>query len=127
MPARGRLRTFAYVDAEKAEIYRAVMRAFMDAKDRFALHLRPAEVAKALTERSRSESVEEIETALRQLTEWGNLDASADTADVVTVEDFYRERRLYQLSRRGEAAERALRVYEETVEQPGELQARGRG
>jgi uncharacterized protein (TIGR02677 family) len=121
MERPGRLRTFAYVDAEKAELYRAIMGAFTRAKEQFALHLRPDEVARALAERE-GEPLEGIEPALRQLEEWGNLDSSADTADVATVEDFYRERRLYQLSRAGEAAERALRIYEELIRQPGELQ-----
>ncbi|MCZ7677852.1 MAG: DUF2397 domain-containing protein [Sandaracinaceae bacterium] len=32
-----RLRTFAYVDAEKAPVYRAIMGAFFAAKERFVL------------------------------------------------------------------------------------------
>jgi uncharacterized protein (TIGR02677 family) len=118
----GRLRTFAYLDAEKAEVYRGVMSSFMAAKERFSLHLRPDEVATALSDRGWELERDDVEPALRQLTEWGNLDSSPDTAEVSTVEDFYRERRLYQLSREGEAAERALRVYEEAIRQPGELQ-----
>jgi uncharacterized protein (TIGR02677 family) len=122
MSRPGRLRTFAYLDAEKAETYRAVMAVFMAAKERFALHLRPDEVTTALLDRGFERSTEDLESVLRQLTEWGNLDSSPDTAEVSTVEDFYRERRLYQLSREGDAVERALRVYEEAIRQPGELQ-----
>ena len=48
MDRLGRLRTFAYVDVEKAEQYRAVIGAFAVAKERFALHLRPEEVVEAL-------------------------------------------------------------------------------
>lgn len=118
----GRLRTFAYVDAEKAEQYRAVIGAFAAAKERFALHLRPEEVVEALATEGREASLADVDPMLRQLTEWGNLTSSPDTADVTTVEDFYRERRLYQLSRAGEAAERAIRMYEEALLQPGELQ-----
>lgn len=117
-----RLRAFAYLDVEKTPLYRAVMRVFVEAKQRFALHLRPPEVRAALAAHGDDVPLEEIETALGQLVEWGNLDASADTADVATVEDFYRERLLYQLSRRGEAAERAVALFEETLRQPGELQ-----
>lgn len=122
MSRPGRLRTFAYLDAEKAELYRAVMAVFMAAKERFALHLRPDEVVTALLDQEWELNSDDLEPVLRQLTDWGNLDSSPDTAEVATVEDFYRERRLYQLSREGEAAERALRVYEDAIRQPGELQ-----
>ena len=95
---------FAYVDAEKAVVYRRVMRAFMLARDRFRLHLRPAEVVEALR-LDGGEPVElgEVESALRQLSqpEWGNLAAHPDTADVATVEEFYRPRFLFQLSAEG--------------------------
>ena len=114
----GKERAFAYVVAEKAPTYRAVMRAFVEAKERFALHMRPDEVARAV-----GVDAAEVEQALKQLESWGNLVGSPDTADVATVEDFYRERRLYQLSRQGEAAERALQVFEKELLAPGELQA----
>jgi uncharacterized protein (TIGR02677 family) len=122
MDRPGRLRIFAYVDSEKAELYRSVMLAFMAAKQRFALHLRPDEVVDALVAWGWELTREDVEPALRQLCEWGNLDSSPDTAEVATVEDFYRERRLFQLSREGEVAERALRIYEQDIRQPGELQ-----
>ncbi len=63
-----------------------------------------------------------LDAALAQLCEWRNLEAHRDTADVVTVEEFYRPRFLYQLTAEGEAAEHALAVFYETLEQPGELQ-----
>lgn len=119
----GRLRTFAYVDAEKAPLYRAIAGVFFAAKERFLLHLRPAEVVGELGAWAPEVAVEEVEAALRQLEAWGNLVSSPDTSDVVRLEDFYRERRLYQLSRAGEAAERAVREYEKTIHEPGELQA----
>src|SRR5687768_2919422 len=118
--APGRLRTFAYVTADKAAVYRAVMRVFVAAKASFTLHLRPHEVAAALVD---PVDVEAVETALAQLCEWGNLDAHPDTADVATVEEFYRPRHLYQLTPEGEAAERALAAYEAALAQRGELQS----
>ncbi|MGH7278003.1 MAG: TIGR02677 family protein, partial [Candidatus Rokuibacteriota bacterium] len=123
--ATGRLRVFAYINADKAALYRAVMRAFVDAKGRFTLHLRPQEVTAALASASLPEPADAaaVETALAQLREWGNLEAHPDTADVATVEEFYRPRYLFQLTREGEAAERALAVYEEALGQRGELQS----
>ena len=122
--APGRLRTFAYVTADKAAVYRAVMRVFVAAKASFTLHLRPHEVAAALVD---PVDVEAVETALAQLCEWGNLDAHPDTADVATVEEFYRPRYLYQLTPEGEAAERALAAYEAALAQRGELQSAALG
>jgi uncharacterized protein (TIGR02677 family) len=128
-----RLKSFVYVQAEKAPLYRRVMGIFVEAKTRFALHLRPQDVLRAL---GRLEEVapvgevneaivvdgEELEKAFKQLCDWGNLEAHPDTAEVATVEEFYRTRYLYQLTPEGEAAERALAVYHDTIEQPGELQ-----
>jgi uncharacterized protein (TIGR02677 family) len=123
--APGRLRAFAYVNADKAPLYRAVMRVFIEAKGRFTLHLRPADVAAALAAVELSEPVDVagVEAALASLREWGNLEAHPDTADVATVEEFYRPRYLFQLTPEGEAAERALAAYEAALGQRGELQS----
>ena len=119
MHAPGRLRAFAYVTADKAPLYRAVMRVFVEAKASFTLHLRPQDVAAALSEPL---DLAAVEAALASLREWGNLEAHPDTADVATVEEFYRPRYLFQLTPEGEAAERALAAYEAALAQRGELQ-----
>jgi uncharacterized protein (TIGR02677 family) len=118
--AAGRLRAFAYVTADKAPLYRAVMRVFVEAKASFTLHLRPPDVAAALLEPI---DLAGVEAALASLREWGNLEAHPDTADVATVEEFYRPRYLFQLTPEGEAAERALAAYEAALAQRGELQS----
>ncbi len=119
-----RLRVFTYVQVERAPLYRAVMRTFLEAKVRFALHMRPKDVLAALAGSAAELEADEatLDQALEQLCAWGNLEAHPDTADVTTVEDFYRRRFLYQLTPEGEAAERALDVYHQTLEMPGELQ-----
>ncbi len=118
-----RLRAFAYVNAEKAALYGAVMRVFVAAKSRFVLHLRPREIAAALAAGDPPVTLEEAEVTpvLTQLCGWGNLEAHPDTTDVTTVEDFYKKRFLYQLSPAGEAAERALDLFRQALRQPGEL------
>ncbi|MEM7585575.1 MAG: TIGR02677 family protein [Acidobacteriota bacterium] len=118
-----RLRPFAYVDAEQASEYRAIMRVFIAAKEGFSLHLRPADVLTRLRRLAPDLSLEEelIEPRLSQLCAWGNLEAHPDTAAVATVEDFYRRRLLFQLTAAGEAAERALALYHQVLTQPGEL------
>jgi len=127
--SEGRLKAFAYVVADKAMQYRAVMHVFIEAKARFSLHLRPAEILAAIEPKSLPEPLDEASLAalLDQLCEWGNLQSFQDTADVATVEEFYRPRFIYQLTAEGEAAERAIGVYWDIVHKPGELQAAALG
>jgi uncharacterized protein (TIGR02677 family) len=123
--ARHTARPFAHLDVPLAALYRRVMAVFIAAKQRFVVHLRPEDVAEALRRDGSWEAVtrEQIDEALRSLEGWGNLRADPDTGRVTTVEDFYRARYLYQLSREGEAAERALALYEAELGRRGELQA----
>jgi uncharacterized protein (TIGR02677 family) len=104
-------RPFEHVHAPKSALYRGVMRAFVDAKRRFLVHLRPEDVAARLAAPS-----EEVEG-------WGNLRADPDTGRVTTVQDFYRPRYLYQLTREGEAAELALEAFDRALGRRGELQS----
>ncbi len=122
--AFNRLKPFAYLNAEKTPLYRAVMAVFVDAKRHFEIHLRPAEIAAALRHYDvvADSPGDEIESALGQLCDWGNLRRTQDTSEVRTVEEFYRPRYLYQLTQEGEAAERAVQSYEENILKPGELQ-----
>jgi len=98
------------------------MRAFAEAKAHFIVHLRPEEVIERLDAGS-AYSPDETSAALEQLVAWGNLLAQPDTGRVTTVEDFYRARHLYQLSRQGEAAEAALAIFDELLGRRGALQA----
>lgn len=117
-------RPFAHLDTPLAGTYRRVMGVFVENKRRFVVHLRPEDVAEALRHDGGSGlSQEMVDKALGSLAEWRNLRADPDTSRVTTVEDFYRARHLYQLSREGEAAERALQVYEQEIGRRGELQA----
>lgn len=133
---------FAHLNAEKAPLYRALLDTLVAERARFALALRPGELHAALLASSApgnaglppgsvsvvsagfasSVSLPEIEAALRQLHTWGNLDDAPDTAEAATIEEFYRNRRLYQLSASGEAAEHALAAFHEHLRRPGELQ-----
>ncbi len=113
-------RPFAYLDTPHAALYRRVLRAFVAAKRHFLVHLRPEDVLGALHADGPA-----VEAALAKLAtrEWGNLRADPDTSRVTTVEDFYRPRYLYQLTREGEAAELALDAYDEALGRRGELQS----
>src|SRR5499433_3972523 len=119
-----RLKALAYVTAEKSPLYRAIMRVFMESKDRFALHLRPQEIIDAVRRSGLEETPHEteIESALEQLCEWGNLHTRPDTTDITTVEDFYKQRYSFHLTNQGEAAEQALEMFQVSAERKGQLQ-----
>ncbi|MFB7935660.1 TIGR02677 family protein [Streptomyces sp. NPDC056049] len=114
---------FAHLTAPNVLLYRSVMRAFLVAKERFAVHLRPEDVYAGLPAAVRPGELEGVVGALDKLVEWGNLRADPDTGRVTAVEDFYRKRYIYQLTREGEAAEEALSAYDEALGRRGALQA----
>ncbi|MER5424347.1 TIGR02677 family protein [Streptosporangium roseum] len=118
-PAHRVPQPFAHLNAPNAPLYRRVLRAFTQAKERFIVHLRPEDVAAEL----RTDSDDQLAQALEKLTEWGNLRADADTGRVASVEDFHRKRFLFQLTAAGQAAEQAVAFYEEAIGRRGTLQS----
>lgn len=116
---------FRHLNTDNSALYRRVLAAFVIARDRFQVHLRPDDVLSTMRQSDAREqaSVGTVTDALDQLVSWGNLLASPDTGRVVQVADFYRKRHLFQLSREGEAVERALRAFDENLGRRGALQA----
>lgn len=125
---------FAHVTAEKALMYRAIMRTFVRAKRRFNVHLRPEDVLEMLAREPGQraldgqdglelEGITDVSAELRSLVDWGNLRGDPDTSRVTSVEDFNRPRFLYQLTPAGEAVETALEAFDEALGRRGELQA----
>jgi Protein of unknown function (DUF2397) len=111
---------FAHLSAPNAHLYLEVLMAFVRARDRFIVHMRPEDVSADL---GRPGETETVSAALEKLVEWGNLRADPDTSRVTTVEDFHRARYLYQLTAAGQAAEEAIAVYEEAIGRRGALQS----
>lgn len=114
---------FAHLSAPHVLLYRSVMRAFLTAKERFAVHLRPEDVHAGLSGATRPAELDVVVKALDSLVGWSNLRADPDTARVTAVEDFYRKRFIYQLTEAGEAAEEALSAYDAALGRRGALQA----
>jgi len=118
--------SFAYLSAPNAPIYRRIMRALMAEKERFTVHVRPEQVYAALRADGGGLVDEDaVSDALGRLADpnWGNLLAFPDSSRVTALEDFYRRRMLYQMSRPGEAAERALAQYDAALGTRGSLQS----
>lgn len=115
--------SFNYLAAEKTDLYRAVMRAFSEAKEHFLVHLRPEDVLGRAARDGQRLDLDAVKAALGQLVEWGNLQAEPDTSRVTTVEDFYRARYLYRITREGEAAQAALATFVRMLGHHGALQS----
>lgn len=114
---------FTHLTVPNTALYRKVLRVFTEAKERFAVHLRPEDVYAAQAASERPLDLDALTKALDSLADWGNLRADPDTARVTTPEDFYRKRFIYQLTQAGEAAEAALGTYDAALGRRGELQA----
>lgn len=105
---------FRYLAAENAALYRRVMLAFVEAKQRFVVTLRPEEILGG---------TDEARQALTQLEHWGNLRSDPDTSRVTTIADFQRARVMYQLTQEGENAERSLDEFDRRFGVSGSLQS----
>lgn len=66
---------FRHIAADKAALYRAIMDTFAATKRQFRLQLRPDEVQIEGSWNGATPALEEIQQALIQLAEWGNLEA----------------------------------------------------
>lgn len=113
---------FRHVSAEKSAFYRSIMDVFAAAKRQYRLQLRPDEVLSEAQWPGAPPRIEEVNIALSQLAEWGNLESQPDTARVSNLSDFYRARFLYRLSQGGEAVEAAFSTFLQTLQRRAELQ-----
>lgn len=114
---------FRHVTADKAALYRTIMEVFAAAKRQYRLQLRPDEVlAEADWRGNVPPAQEEVAAALVQLAAWGNLESQPDMTRVSTLNDYYRARFLYRLSRGGEAVEAGLTVFAQSLRHRAELQ-----
>jgi uncharacterized protein (TIGR02677 family) len=113
---------FRHVTAEKAHFYRAILDVFATAKRQYRLQLRPDEVLSEANWSDGTPRPEDVNFALAQLAEWGNLQSQPDTARVSSLSDFYRARFLYRLSVGGEAVETALATFSHSLRRRAELQ-----
>ncbi len=121
----GRLTILSYVLADKAHLYKSVMRVFMEARARYQLHRRPSEVIASLRAAGYEVSVEEeahIEETLEQLVQWGNLTKTQQTSGARTLEEWRQRRFLYQITTDGERAEHHLCQLMDALSDQGSLQ-----
>jgi uncharacterized protein (TIGR02677 family) len=108
-----RIEAFAYITDDQAPLYRAIMRAFVESKDRFVFQLRLPDVLAAIPSSAcETPDPEQINAALTRLCAWGHLQKHTDVRDAVTVEDFLTQHHAFRLTSQGEAAEKALASFD---------------
>ncbi|MEM9659825.1 MAG: TIGR02677 family protein, partial [Planctomycetota bacterium] len=115
---------FSYLVAERADLYRAVIDVFADAKAEFSLHLRSGEIRAALTRKGWEVETTDVESTLGQLEAWGNLQSYQDNSDVASLAEYYRKRLLYQLTAEGEAALASSQNFAEQLSRAAKLDVR---
>ena len=92
-----RTTVFSYVT--ESPDYRAILAVFAGT---FFAELTPADVTARLAESGTTLEETTVTQRLEQLREWGNLEVSASVGQVGTVEDYYRRRNRYLITRVGQ-------------------------
>ena len=98
----------SYIADARAPLYRRIMRAFMERRSdsnytAIARHCRGAAGCRFWRDRVRTGSIMPM---------GGNLRARCRPTEVTTIGDFLAARKMFQITREGEAAERALEVFD---------------
>jgi uncharacterized protein (TIGR02677 family) len=117
-------RVFHHLSAPKSSSYRAILRVFSTAKERFEIALRASDVVASLSTPP-PDQIDEAEAidCLTYLCACGNLTATRDIVSARTLEEYLHPKFLYQLTTAGDMAERALAFFEDGLQRPGELSA----
>jgi uncharacterized protein (TIGR02677 family) len=118
--ARSKLRVLRAATEEGAPKYLAILSVFVDARDRYQVEVSTQQVGEALV--AQGVDIENLDAALNQLKEWGNLTWSQDTTRVARLEDFRRRQALWQLTATGHAAYEAVIAVIQADDQHGSLQ-----
>ncbi|MCC5849823.1 MAG: DUF2397 family protein, partial [Verrucomicrobia bacterium] len=81
---------FRHLNAENADLYRAILELFMEQKQIFVLHLKEIEVLERLRTRETPINADALSVrgALNQLCGWSNLIARQDQSEARTLEDY---------------------------------------
>lgn len=102
------IREVNYLRAENAERYRVIMRCFYHEHEKIRYWLYKEDVFQMMKQFSlfQDYTIEQCQSDLQALYEWGNLSAHQDTSKVHTVQEFKNRKYRYQLSEYSVAIER---------------------
>ncbi|MEE8807185.1 MAG: TIGR02677 family protein [Lactimicrobium sp.] len=104
-----RISETAYLTADNAERYRAIMRVFYHAYERVDNRLTTQDVMKLLKEEFpvyQDLSIDQLKLDLNQLTEWKSLDAVQEPRNVYTIAEYRNKQFTYSISKAGIEVER---------------------
>ncbi|MCI7766392.1 MAG: DUF2397 domain-containing protein [Oscillospiraceae bacterium] len=90
----------AYLSADKAELYRTIMRLLYNEKELFNAQLSTTEIFEKvkICDGFSALSTDELKQALTQLTDWGNLVPMQDPRRVSTIEEYKNKQYRYSLT-----------------------------
>jgi uncharacterized protein (TIGR02677 family) len=117
---RDRLLVLRAATEANAPLYAAILTVFVAARERYEVEIRTERIAADLA--ASGVEVENLDGALDQLRQWGNLTWTQDTTRVSRLEDFRRRRALWQLTAAGQAAFDAIVAVLDASDQAGSLQ-----
>ena len=117
---RDRLLVLRAATEANAPLYAAILTVFVAARERYEVEIRTERIAADLA--ASGVEVENLDAALDQLRQWGNLTWTQDTTRVSRLEDFRRRRALWQLTAAGQAAFDAIVAVLDASDQAGSLQ-----
>lgn len=117
---RSKLRALRAATEEGAPRYLAILDVFVEARDRYQVEVSTTQIAETLT--TWGVDTDNLDAALNQLSDWGNLTWSQDTSRVARLEDFRRRQALWQLTTAGHAAHQAVLAVLDADDSQGSLQ-----
>lgn len=117
---RDRLAALRAATEPNAPHYAAILSVLATARDRYEIEMRTEQIAESLA--AAGIELDNLDSALEQLRQWGNVTWTQDTTRVSRLEDFRRRRALWQLSAVGQATHDAIVAVLGASEQAGSLQ-----
>lgn len=98
-------RLFSYLGGEEWSQYREILGVFAGT---FFAEFTPEGVAEQLTERGMDLPVETVTARLESLATWGNLTVSSSVGNPTSLDDYYRRRNRYLITRAGQEVHGAV-------------------
>ena len=110
---------FRYVGGEEWNDYRAILRLFANT---FFAEMAPDEVVTALAEAGEDVEPDVVPMRLESLRGWGNLTVSSSVGQPSSLDDYYRRRNRYLITRAGQEVFEFVEGVLTTVDQVGDVQ-----
>ena len=118
-PARAR-QLFRYLGGDEWNDYRAIMSVFADT---FFSEFTPDDVVERLAQEGAPVEPEVVPARLESLRRWGNLTVSTSIGNPSSLDDYYRRRNLYLITREGQEVHGLVEGVLHRVDEVGDVQS----